>query len=120
MGDGITREEVKREIEAAFSESFSVEYYEKRLPDKNISGYEDGVPVVLALEDGTLEKGVYASVKGYRGRVYSSSDCAEQSLAFCIPEEEKAKVLDSADFTDVVKISYAGLTGYMKKSELKF
>lgn len=120
QADGITREEVKREIEAAFSESFSVEYYEKRLPDENISGYEDGVPVVLALEDGALEKGVYASVKGYRGRVYSSSDCAEQSLAFCIPEEEKAKVLDSADFTDVVKISYAGLTGYMKKSELKF
>lgn len=116
----ITDEEIRKEMEVSFSEVFSNEFHEEDFPGMIITYDEDGIPVVSDPNNAAQKRAVYASVKAYKGGFYSSSDCSADSLVFYIPQGYRVEVLDSASYTDIAKVSYAGSTGYMKKSELKF
>lgn len=116
----ITEEDIVKEIEKSFSEVYSNEFNEKDFPGMIITYDENGIPIVSDPNNISQKRAVYASVKAYKGGFYSSSDCSSDSLVFYILKGYQVEVLDSASYTDVVKVSYAGSTGYMKKSELKF
>lgn len=116
----VTEEDIVKEMEKAFSEVFSNEFNEADFPGMIITYDENGIPVVSDPNNEPQKRGVFASVKANKGGFYSSSDCSKDSLVFYILQGYKVEVLDSATHTDVAKVSYAGKTGYMKKSELKF
>lgn len=112
-------EEIADEMEKAFSEVFSNEFREADFPGMIITYDEDGIPIVT--DPNVIQKrGVTAVGKYEKNGFYSSSDCTSSNLLFYILKGQEVEVLDSSYTTTAAKVKYAGKTGYMKKSELKF
>lgn len=114
-----TDEEIEREMEEAFAETFSNEFKEDDFPGMVIFYDESGIPVVTD-PDVSQKSAVYACGKYERNGLYSSSDCSDSSLVFYILADRPIEVLDSAASTAAAKVKYAGAGGYMKKNGLKF
>lgn len=114
-----SQEEIDREMAEAFSEVFDNEFHEEDFPGMIITYDEDGIPIVTD-PDIPGYRAVFAAGRYEKNGFYSSSDCDSESLVFYILKGQKVEVTDSAYTTTVAKVKYAGTTGYMKKSELKF
>lgn len=54
------------------------------------------------------------------GYMYSDSSLDESTLLFSIPRGKTVTVIDSNVSDTVCKIQYAGITGYIRKNNLKF
>lgn len=114
-----THEEIELEMINAFSEEFSRDFNEADFPDMIITYDEDGVPIVTDPNPSKL-RAVYATTKYAKNGFYSSLTCDSSSLLFYIVGGVEVQVTDSMTGSSVVKVVYAGRTGYMKKAELKF
>lgn len=114
-----TSQEIELEIEEAFSEEFSNEFNEEDFPGMIITYDENGIPIVTD-PNPPATRAVHATTRYEKNGFYSSSDCSDSNLVFYILKNMEVEVLDSAYTTTVAKVKYAGSTGYMKKSDLKF
>ena len=95
---------------------------ESDFPGMTITYTEKGVPIVddpMAIYNPLLKE-VQATVISPYGYFYSDSSLAESTLLFSIPRGKAVKVIDSDISDTVAKIEYAGHTGYIRKSNLKF
>ncbi|MDO4293559.1 MAG: M56 family metallopeptidase [Eubacteriales bacterium] len=115
-----TDEEIQKEMEEAFSEVFSNEFNEDDFPGMIITYDEKGIPIVLDPNPPAMKEGVYATGRYEKNGFYSSSDCASSNLVFYILKGQQVEVLDSSYTTAAAKVKYAGATGYMKKTKVKF
>ncbi len=111
-----TDAEIEQEMRIAFTEEFNYEFNEANFPEMIITYDEDGIPI---LYDTTIpvKKAVYAAGKYEKNGFYSDSSC--NNLLFYV-KGSSVKVIDSSNATTAAKVKFAGSTGYMKKSELKF
>ncbi len=115
-----TDEEIAAEMEEAFKEEFSNEFNVDDFVGMTISYDEDGIPIVTDNSNTIKKQTVMATTRYGKSGFYSSSKCNSSNLVFYIIKGESVEVIDSAYTTTVVKVKYAGKTGYMKKSQLKF
>lgn len=114
-----TTEDINQEMAESFVEVFSNEFNEDNFPGMIITYDENGIPIVVDPNE-PQKRAVYASGRYEKNGFYSSSDCSSSSLIFYVLKGQQVEVLDSSYSTTAAKVKYAGTTGYMKKSELKF
>lgn len=115
-----TADEIKLEIEEAFSEQFDPAFHEADFPGMTVTYDEDGIPIVTGPDSAPSSGTVTATTRYAKNGFYSSSDCSSSSLVFYTLKDQTVEVIDSAYFTSAAKVVFAGSTGYMKKSKLKF
>lgn len=115
----LTTEQMEKEIEESFKEVFSNEFRESDFPGMIITYDEEGIPIVTD-PNGIYRRGVIATTKYEKNGFYSSSSCSADSLVFYILKGQEVEVIDSSYTKTAAKVKYAGSTGYMKKTDLKF
>lgn len=119
-GFGKTEAVEKDEMRKILLEEFNNEFKESDFAGMTISYDKKGVPII---KDSNAEAGG----SGFLGKTnkqvnsfYSTSACDKDSLYFQIEKNSSVLVTDSLPEFNVVKVRYAGKTGYMKKKNIAF
>lgn len=115
-------ETLEAEIDTSDLEGKNIEFNEENFPGMIITYTREGVPIVddpNAIPDPYF-RGVEAIVISPYGLFYSAKDLKEENLLFSIPRGKKVEVLDNNVSATVAQIKYAGYTGYIRKSNLKY
>jgi len=113
-------EDLKKTIES-FSEEFSNEFDEQDYKGMTITYSKDGITIVD--DPSTLDPkvmAVTAVIKYKKHPFYTSSTCDSSKILFYIPKGKTVVITDSYFGGATAKVKYAGKTGYIKKSHLKF
>lgn len=120
VGIGKTEVEANAEMRTIMSETFNNEFKESDFAGMTIRYDKKSVPIVSDPNGEVRSSGFLGKTKKRMNGFYSTSDCDKDSLYFQIEKDSPILVTDSTPEFNVVKVRYAGKTGYMKKKNITF